>query len=212
MKRIGSLTGTAIDGLKITRVIWAAGLLAAWSGLGCTETLRVEQAEAGQKVPADAFLHEHLQTQPMVTVAEAYRAMLMLAEGDDNCTDFEARRQTLESRGIARAEWNLRSEASIDRGSVAYMVCQIINVRGGINYNLFGRLTGVGDRRYAVRELAYLQIMTPAAPYRYITGGELVDVLAKADRYMAEHGMYPQESANIKEMLDTGAPVSQPAK
>jgi hypothetical protein len=145
-------------------------------------------------------------------VAEAYRAMLMLAEGDDNYPDFEARRQTLESRGIARTEWNLRPEASIDRGSVAYMVCRIINVRGGINYNLFGRLAGVGDRRYAVRELAYLEIMTPAAPYRYITGSELVDVLAKADRYMAEHNMYPQEPADIKKMLDTRTPASQPAK
>jgi hypothetical protein len=201
MKRIGSLTGTAIDGLRITRVIWAAGLLAAWSAFGCTETLRVEQAQAGEKVPADAFLHEHLQTQPMVTVAEAYRATLMLAEGDDNYTDFEARRQALESRGVARAEWNLRPEASIDRGSVAYMVCQVMKVRGGINYNLFGRLAGIGDRRYAVRELAYLEIMTPAAPYRYITGGELVDVLAKADRYMAEHGMYPQPPVNVADTL-----------
>ena len=194
------------------RLFCGVAIFATCGSLGCTQTLRVEQADAGEKANVDAFLHDHLEKQSMVTVAEAYRAMLMLADGEDKYTDFDARRQALESRGIARAEWGLRREACIDRGSVAYMVCQVIKLRGGINFNLFGRLTGVGDRRYAVRELAYVEIMEPAAPYRYITGGELVDVVAKADRYMAEHGMYPQESADIKEMLDSGAPASRPSK
>jgi hypothetical protein len=179
---------------------------------GCTQTLRVEQADAGEKASADSFLNEHLEKQPMATVAEAYRAMLMLADGEDKYTDFDARRQALESRGITRPEWGLRREACIDRGSVAYMVCQVIKLQGGVNFNLFGRLTGAGDRRYAVRELAYVEIMEPSAPYRYITGGELVDVLAKADRYMAEHNMYPQQPADIKDLLDSGAPASRPAK
>lgn len=196
----------------MTRLCCGVAMLATCGALGCTQTLRVEQADAGEKAGADAFLHDHLQKQSMVTVAEAYRAMLILADGQDNYPAFDARRSALESRGIARAQWGLRREACIDRGSVAYMVCQIIKLGGGINFNLFGRLTGVGDRRYAVRELDYAGIMEPSAPYRYITGGELVDVVAKADRYMAEHGMYPQKPADIKEMLDSGAPASQPAK
>ena len=187
-------------------------MLALGGALGCTQTLRVEQADTGEKANVDAFLHDHLEKESMVTVAEAYRAMLILADGDDKYADFDARRSALESRSIARPDWNLRREACIDKGSVAYMVCQIIKLQGGVNFNVLGRLTGLGDRRYAVRELAYMEIMPPAAPYRYITGGELVDVIAKADRYMQAHGMYPQESPDIKEMLDSGAAASQPAK
>jgi hypothetical protein len=198
--------------VRLTRLCCSVAVLAACGSLGCTQTLRVEQADAGEKASADAFLHDHLQNQPMVTVAEAYRAVLMLAEGEDKYTDFDARRSALESRGIARPEWGLRREACIDRGSVAYMVCQVIKLCGGINFNLFGRLTGVSDRRYAVRELDYAGIMEPSAPYRYITGGELVDVVAKADRYMAAHGMYPQEPVDVGEMLDSGAPASRPVK
>jgi len=196
----------------LIRLFCGVAIIATCGALGCTQTLRVEQADAGEKAGADAFLHDHLQKQSMVTVAEAYRAMLMLADGEDKFADFDARRSALESRGIARPEWGLRREACIDRGSVAYMVCQVIKLCGGINFNLFGRLTGAGDRRYAVRELAYVEIMEPSAPYRYITGGELVDVVAKADRYMADHGMYPQERVDVGEMLDSGAPASRPAR
>ena len=189
----------------------AAALLVC-GAIGCTQTLRVEQADAGEKTDVDSFLHEHLEAQSMVTVAETYRAMLILADGDDAYADFDARRSELESRGIARAEWGLRREACVDKGSVAYMVCQVIQLQGGLNLNVMGRLTGLGDRRYAVRELAYLEIMPAAAPYRYITGGELVDVLSKADRYMSEHGMYPQEPVDIRDTLETGAAGRRPAK
>ncbi len=189
------------------RVALGVGLPAILAASGCTQTLRLEQADAGEKVAVDAFLHDHLENQPMVTVGEAYRAMLILAEGDDSYADFEARRAALESRGIARPEWGLRREACIDKGSVAYMVCQIIKLHGGLNFNVLGRLTGVGDRRYAVRELAYMELMPNAPAYRYITGGELVDVMAKADRYMASHGMYSMEAADVAEILDEGAPA-----
>ncbi|HSW46313.1 MAG TPA: hypothetical protein VLM89_12155 [Phycisphaerae bacterium] len=205
-----STIGTTIRFLSLVAVLATSGMF------GCARTLRVEQADAGEKVAVDSLLHDHLQKQPMVTVAEAYRAVLILAEGDDNYTDFDARRAALESRGITRPEWHLQREACIDRGSVAYMVCQIIKAPGGLNLNLVGRLTGAGDRRYAVRELAYLEIMEAAATYRYITGSELVDVLLKADRYMASHGMYEQQQVDIAETLQTrgatGRPASQAAQ
>lgn len=167
---------------------------------GCSQTLRVDQADQGEQVDIDTLLHEHLQKQPMVTTAEAYRVMLILADGDDNYDSFEARQQTLEERGIARPQWGLSRDACIDKGSVAYMVCKILKVRGGVNFALFGQI-GIGDRRYALRELAHMDLMPQTASYRYITGGELVDLTLKADRYMVEHGMYEEETIDIGQML-----------
>lgn len=179
-------------------------------GFGCTRAVRVEQADQGERVDVDTLLHEQLQKEPMVTVAEAYRAMIILADGDDTFKSFEERRSSLESRGIARAEWGLTREVCIDKGSVAYMVCQIMKAPGGANLNLLGRTVHVGDRRYALRELVFLGLMPQTAPYRYITGGELVDLTAKADRYMAEHGRYPSEPIDVRHELD--AQSSQPAR
>jgi hypothetical protein len=170
--------------------------------VGC-HTPRPEQADLGERVDQEAFLHEHLPRQAMVTVAEAYRAMLVLADGEDPYTSFEEREAALLERGIARRAWGLEREEPIDRGSAAFMITRILKIRGGVNLAILGGL-GIGDRRYAVRELVWLGMLAPAPPYRYMTGSELVDVLAKADAYMAERGMYVEERTDIIEMMELG--------
>lgn len=164
--------------------------------IGCSQLNRVEQAEQGEKTEINDFLHQHLQEVPMVTVAEAYRAMLYLADGEEKYDGFEARETALFERGIARPEWKLEAAACIDRGSVAYMVCKVCRIRGGVNYTLFGGL-GIGDRRYAVRELIYRRMLDEGADYRYLSGAEMVSLMAKADQYMAEYGLYHEESVDI---------------
>jgi len=187
---------------KAAGTYFAVVVLAALLASGCSQTLRVEQANIGERVDVDTFLHEHLLVQPMVTVSEAYRAMLILADGDDTCKSFGERRSLLEERGIARGQWDLRREACIDRGSIAYMVCKILKVRGGINLTIFGSL-GIGDRRYAMRELMDMSMMEYGSVDQYMTGGELVTLIGKADRYMADHGMYEEEAVDIVETLET---------
>lgn len=171
---------------------------------GCTRPERLEQVERGEQVSADLFLHEHLQMQPMVTVGEAYRAMVLLAEGEDAYDSFEARQVALEERQIVRPQWELKRAEPVDKGTVAYMVMRILKLRGGVNMLLFGNL-GLGDRRYALRELAYQGLMEATPTYRFITGGELVNLMLKADRYMADHGMYPSQSVSIPDMLEGGS-------
>lgn len=181
------------------RHLWyiASVCLIASVSVGCSAISKPDQAQAGEQVNPDAFLHDHLQSEPIVTVAEAYRAMVMLAEGDDKYDSFASREEYLLQKEIIRSEWKLESDVAIDRGSVAYMVLQILKVRSGVNMNLFGRLLGVADRRYAVRELAYIDLMEDRPPYRFISGAELVDLMGKADAYMAENGLYPEERTDV---------------
>lgn len=162
-----------------------AGSLA-WSG--CSQMARPEQARLGEQVTAIEFLHEHLPKQPCVTVAEAYRAMIMLAEGRDDFNSFAAREEYLLAREIIRPAWKLGRDNAIDRGSVAYMVMRILKIQGGVNARVYGRM-GLADRRYAVRELAWRGIMMDKPPYRLITGAELVDVLGNADAAMADRAV-----------------------
>lgn len=187
----------AIARAMLTSATAAAMVLSA----GCTQIHRPEQADLGERVPAAVFLHEHLQRQPLVTTAEAYRAVVMLAEGEDTFDSFAAREEYLLSRDIVRAEWKLERDAAIDRGAVAYMVLQVLNLPGGVNFNVMGR-QGIGDRRYAVRELAYHDIMADGPTYRPISGAELIDVITNGDAMMAKKGMYDDTAMSVVEPLN----------
>lgn len=153
---------------------------------------------------AEEAFQAYLAEAPLVTVDEAYRAMLILADGEDASASFEERREELESRNIARAAWDLRPENVIDVGSVAYMVCRICRVRGGINVNLFGRF-GLGDRRYALRELVHRRMVEGMVDYQYMTGAALTAVMAKADALMEERGLYETERIDLSDETDRDA-------
>jgi hypothetical protein len=176
---------------------------------GCSRLSRPEQARLGDQVNQDAFLHDHLQREPVVTVAEACRAMVILADGEDRFESYAAREEYLLSRKILRPEWRLQRDEAIDRGSVAYMVVQILRIQGGVNLNVMGRLAGLGDRRYAVRELVYHEIMEDLPPYRFISGAELVDAVGKADAYMAKNGLYTEPAADVVREVENGSPAGK---
>ena len=168
--------------------------------VGCTQTLRTEQANTGERVDIDTFLHEHLQQTPAVTTAEAYRAMLILADGEDTADGFEAREQALFDRGIARPQWKLQHDQCIDRGAIAFMVTRVLAFDASVNRNVLGA-TGVGDRRYANRDLIAADMLRDSPDYAYMTGSELVHLMASADAWMAEHGRYEATTVDLVEEL-----------
>lgn len=177
---------------------------------GCSRPSRVEQVARGEAVDPDTFLHEHLQGVPMVTVGEAYRALLLLADGDEKTHSFEERQAELQARGLVRAAWNLQREQPIDRGSVAFMVLRIIQGPRGVNSLVWGNL-GLGDRRYALRDLVHMGLIGPGGPDKYLTGGELVFLMGKADKYMADRGRYPSEKVDLRKELAGPAASTRPA-
>jgi len=180
-------------------------LFVAWSlpSLGCAGP-RISPPDVDPATLSDDGFQAYLSEAPLVTVDEAYRAMLILADGADESPSFEERRRTLETRGIARPAWRLKGENVIDAGSVAYMVCRICKVRGGINYNLFGSL-GLGDRRYAMRELLYLDMLDDAVDYQYMTGPALVALMGKADELMEKKGLYETQRIDLSDETDRDA-------
>ena len=144
----------------------------------------------------DTFLAS-LADQALVTVDQCYRAMVILADGEDAFGSFDERRASLEGRGIARAAWGLKPGGNIDKGSAAFMVCRILQVKGGLNRILFGSW-GLGDRRFAYSELVYRNLIrVPGVDYQPITGGELVALLGVADEYMSDTGVYEQEPVEL---------------
>lgn len=192
----------------------ACGLLS----LGCAGP-RQFAPRVDAKELSDVGFMAYLAEVPQVTVDEAYRAMIILADGEDKSESFEARQATLQSRGIARAAWRLEPENVIDAGSVAFMVCRICSIRGGINYNLFASW-GLGDRRYAMRELVYRGMLEDSVDYQYMTGQTLVALMARADDLMEKKGIYEKEHVDLSDETDRDesgelivpAPVEVPAE
>ncbi len=175
-------------------------------GMAETRPAAVESRVDPSDLDDMSFLHDYLVKRPTVTVDDGYRAMLILANGRCDARTFEQREAALEQRGIARPAWNLRPDQKLDKGTVAYMACVIMKIRGGVNRVIFGSW-GPGDRRYALRELVYREMMADSPAYRYITGAELVALLGKADAYMQKHHEYEAESVEIGTEPPAGSPA-----
>jgi hypothetical protein len=176
--------------------------LLATAGLisGCAGPRRSVPAVDAAKLSDEAF-QAYLAEIDLVTVDEAYRAMLILADGEDTCEGFEQRKAALEGRGIVRAAWHLQPENVVDAGSVAYMVCRICEISGGINMHLFGA-GGLGDRRYALRELIAREMIEDAVDYQYMTGAAMFAILRRADTLMQEKGLYESKGIDLSDETD----------
>jgi hypothetical protein len=175
-------------------------------GMGCAQVNRGEQVSRGEQLGVDEFLHEHLPAQAMVTTGEAYRALLLLADGEEHYNSFDARTAELERRRWVRPEWKLAREQPIDAGAVAYVVIRAVHGERGVNSLVLGS-AGVGERRYALRDLEYMGLIEHRPSYRWLTGGELLDLMGRADEYMARHKLYPAEPVDLREEL-----ASRPAE
>jgi len=141
---------------------------------------------------ADAEFLNYLADRSLVSTDEAYRAVLILADGQDGRASFEQRESELQGRDIARSAWALGPDQAVDKGAVAFMVMQACQIKGGLNTRLLGSW-GLGDRRYAFRELRFAGLLPEQAgvDHELMTGGELVGLLHKADEYMEKAGLYP---------------------
>ncbi len=170
---------------------------------GCAGPRTVEPSVDSTTLSDEGF-QAYLAHVPLVTVDEAYRAMLILADGEDKLDGFEARKADLESRDIARAAWDLHPENVVDAGSVAYMVCRICRLPGGVNMNLFGSW-GLGDRRYALRELIYRKMIQDSVDYQYMTGSALFALMSKADALMEKKGLYESTGIDLSDEKDRDA-------
>jgi hypothetical protein len=172
--------------------------------VGCSQRVSYTPSQNHETLDSAEFVH-YLARQPMVTFGEACRAMLIVADGDEQSGSFDARRAELESRGIVRDAWGLSATDAVDRGTLAYMIFRTCDLPAGLSMSVFGQCS-LGDRRYAMREVAYQRIMRPGPPYRIATGGELVSAMGNADDYLASHGAYETGEGDI----DFGGGLDQP--
>lgn len=178
---------------------WIAALLLT-SVMGCSQHTAYDPQVDHQTLESSEFVH-FLTKQPVATFDQACRAMLLVSDGEESPRSFEERVTELQSRGVIRAEWNLKSNHVVDRGTIAYMIHRACKMPGGLNTWL-STFSGFGDCRYALKEVVRQGVMPYGLPYQTPTGGEVMDAFAKADDYMARQGMYQSTETEISSPED----------
>lgn len=127
------------------------------------------------------FWHE-LAQRPMVANDEAFHAILLFVDGQDQNENYEARVAGLKSRKMLPGSFNAAADQAITRGDLAVAIVGVLNIKGGVML----RLTGP-NRRYAMRELVYQGIYPDSSEYQTFTGQQFVGIIGKAEDYQREN-------------------------
>jgi hypothetical protein len=153
----------------------AAALLAGCAGPAGGIVGAEAQLPQGEQSPE--FL-DRLSSQKHVSENDAMRGILMLLDGQDAAKSFQDRVEALKGRSIVDSSWSFNAARPLTRGRLAYMLCQALEIRGGVILTLTGP-----SQRYCVRELQYQGLLASGIMTTEISGGEFVAVLARADAY-----------------------------
>jgi hypothetical protein len=106
---------------------------------------------------------------------DACRAVLSLIKDDHSDADHAAVVGDLNGRGVVLSDWGLQESSLLTKGTLAYMVCQTLEIKGGLTMRLFGI-----NRRYALRECIHRRLIASGTTDEYVTGRELIDVITNA--------------------------------
>jgi len=157
-------------------------------GAGCQVRPRFEPPIDPASLDSLEFVHA-LAQQPMVNFDQVCRAVLLVGDGQEQFGTFEDRQAELNRRGWVKRAWGLSPDDALDRGTLAYMVFRMCGLGPGINAVL-SRVTGLGDRRAALKSVVRHGMMSYGDVDDYPTGGEVMSALSRADDYLARKGVY----------------------
>ncbi|MDC7227357.1 MAG: hypothetical protein PQJ61_11400 [Spirochaetales bacterium] len=109
-------------------------------------------------------------------VAEYGEAVYLITVGsgavNESASISEAMSTAAEEKWISK---RADADDSISLGEVSYIIMKSLKIRGGLMYKLFP------SPRYAVRELAYLEIVTGQAhPGDNLSGEDVMNILSRA--------------------------------
>ena len=108
--------------------------------------------------------------------ADACRIVLSLAKSEHTDEAFAEVQKDLAAREIVDPDWGFEESAAVTKGTLAYMLCKSLGIKGGATTRIFGM-----SRRYAFRECVFAGLLRGKTDMEYVTGRELIDALANAE-------------------------------
>ena len=144
---------------------------AAFAAVLVTAASLLAQDKPPAKESRTAYLRR-LYEKDRATYGDACRAVLSLLKNEHTDADFATVAGDLNGRGVTNTAWALQESSLLTKGTLAYMLCQSLEIKGGVTMRLFGI-----TRRYALRECLYRRLIAGGTVDEYVTGRELIDVL-----------------------------------
>ena len=141
-------------------------------------------AIAGGESASDAQFFAELGYKDVASAHDVARALVILAsEGREGAADFDKCRQYLKGRGILPDGWldTAKPVETVDKSSLASLVCRTLGIKGGLWMRLLGP-----QPRLALHECVYHELMMSGADYAHVSGGELVGIIDRCDRWRAK--------------------------
>ncbi len=169
-------------------------LCAALAG-GCSQTRKFQPTIDPNTLGDTQFIH-YLGSVPVVSFSEACRAMVIAGEGTDSFENFSQRYDYLQQKGVVRDCWHVNPDDVLNLGTLSFMASKTCELPESVCTVLFGSW-GLGDRRYALRQTAYYDIVCYNSPCKIVSGGEMLITLAHMDEYMAKKGLYDFNAEDV---------------
>ena len=118
---------------------------------------------------------------------EAFHALLLLADGNDEAADYDQRVAILKSRQLLAGSFDRPANEAVRRGTLAVVIAQILEIKGGLTMRLAGPAP-----RYALRELQYMSLFPAGSPHQTVAGSELLALIGRAEDYRQTKAQRPQ--------------------
>ncbi|MFP3937995.1 MAG: hypothetical protein ACLFVW_06600 [Phycisphaerae bacterium] len=164
------------------RLLITAFMTALAAGCCCQQPGEVLGSQA--TLPADgdsaAYL-DRLSSEREVSENDAARGMLLLLDIDDSGWTFDRRVEELRKRDVVPAHWEMDAHRPVTRGRLARMAYSVCDLRGGIINEIAGPTP-----RYCLREMVFVDMMSPGSVHGRVGGMETVALLSRADVYIRE--------------------------
>ncbi len=168
----------------VAPVLMIGMLLAIVTTSSCVTPRRTFQPEVDPAQLDDvAFVH-YLATAATVTVAEGMRAVVLLLPADER-GDAQRPRELLTKRGAFKEGWRLDSDATLDKGTLAFMLRTVCSLPRSLSETVW---SGFGDRRFALHTCVDAGLLPYGASHDPVRGGELLSALTKAEEILLEIG------------------------
>lgn len=194
--------------------IAAAAIIVLACATGCART-RIATPLATDYPPDDAvqelaFWHQ-LPSRSAVSNDEGFHGLILLADGRDPSGSYDARVALLKAKGWLPDSFDEPGDLAMQRGRLASLVVQMLEIRGGVMMNVFGPTP-----RYATRELAYIGLIPPfSSELQAINGLEYMGVISKAQDFAVLRdfkALPPEDQANPPAPGEpAAAPTADPA-
>jgi hypothetical protein len=107
---------------------------------------------------------------------DACSMILLLLNGEDPYRNFDERIVALDEKGIADIGWDIEADKPVTKGTLAYMLCRAVDIRGGVMMHL------LNIRRYSYRQAVAEGLMVRGSEFEPLTGPEVVGIMGRAAR------------------------------